>query len=155
MKRTVKSSMAIAPLAAVLCSLTLGSAAMAASPATTPSATPSTSANPSTSSKPAGSPSATARHGLTQAQKDALAAALTTYKAAIQSALDGAHKAIADAQSIRDQAFAAAPKDKNVRNLANQDFKNSSTQIWNAFKSSTAAAKATYDSTISTIKASH
>lgn len=146
MKRTVKSSMAIAPLVAVLCSLTLGSSAMAASPTTT------SSASPSTSPKPVGSPSATTRHGLTQAQKDALAAALTTYKAAIQSALDGAHKAIADAQSIRDQAFAAAPKDKNVRNLANQDFKNSSTQIWDAFKSSTAAAKATYEAAINSIK---
>ena len=75
-----------------------------------------------------------------------------TYKAAIQSALDGAHKAIADAQSIRDQAFAAAPKDKNVRALANSDFKNSSTQIWDAFRSSTAAAKASYEAAINAIK---
>ena len=144
MKRTVKSSMAIVPLAALLCLLTLGSPAMAESPRP--------SAIPSTSPKSSASPSATARHGLSQAQKDALAAALVTYKAAIQSALDGAHKAIADAQSIRDQAFAAAPKDKNVRALANADFARSSTQIWDAFKSSTAAAKATYDSTVNAIK---
>ena len=144
MKRRVTSAMAVLPLATLLCSLTLGSSAMAESPR--PSTTPSTSA------KPVASPSATTRHGLTQAQKDALAAALVTYKAAIQSALDGAHKAIADAQSIRDQAFAAAPKDKNVRALANSDFKNSSTQIWDAFKSSTAAAKASYEAAINAIK---
>jgi len=144
MKRSVKSSMAVLPLAALLCSFPLGSLAMAESPR--PSAIPSTSA------KPVASSSATPRHGLTQAQKDALAAALVTYKAAIQSALDGAHKAIADAQSIRDQALAAAPKDKNVRNLAKQDFKNSSTQIWDAFRSSTAAAKASYEAAINAIK---
>ena len=144
MKRRVTSAMAVLPLATLLCSLTLGSSALAESPR--PSTTPSTSA------KPVASPSATTRHGLTQAQKDSLAAALVTYKAAIQSALDGAHKAIADAQSIRDQAFAAAPKDKNVRALANADFGRSSTQIWDAFKSSTAAAKATYDSTVNAIK---
>jgi len=144
MKRTVKSSMAIVPLAALLCLHTLGSSAMAESP--------THSASPSTSPRSSASPSASTRHGLTQAQKDALAAALVTYKAAIQSALDGAHKAIADAQSIRDQAFAAAPKDKNVRALANSDFKNSSTQIWDAFKSSTAAAKASYEAAINAIK---
>jgi thiol:disulfide interchange protein len=113
---------------------------------------PTHSASPSTSPRSSASPSSSARHGLTQIQRDALATALATYKAAIQSALDGAHKAIADAQSIRDQAFAAAPKDKNVRALANADFARSSTQIWDAFKSSTAAAKATYEAAINTIK---
>jgi len=134
----------VLPIIAVGCSLASASSAGAA---VTSTPSPISSALPSTSASP--------HHGLTQIQKSALAAALATYKSAIQSALDGAHKAIADAQSIRDQAFAAAPKDKNVHALADSDFKNSSTQIWNAFKVSTAAAKQAYESAINAIKATH
>lgn len=92
------------------------------------------------------------KHGLTQAQKDALAAAQTTYKTAVQSALDGANKAVADARSVRDQALAASPQDKNVKALAINDFKSSSTQIWSAFKASVAQAKAAYDAAVAAIK---
>jgi hypothetical protein len=111
--------------------------------------------SPSHSPAPAASPSqgAAKQHGLSAEQKSALQGALATYKAAIKSALDGANKAVADARSIRDQALAAAPQDKNVKNLANSDFKNSLTQIWSAFRTTVAAAKATYDAAASSIKA--
>lgn len=129
--------------------------AHAASPAPTSpaqaSSAPSTAA-PSPSTSGAASPTPK-KHGLTQAQRDALSAAQTTYKSSVQSALDGANKAIADARSIRDQAVVASPKDKNVRALANSDFKNSSIQIWTAFKASVAQAKSTYDAAVASIKA--
>jgi hypothetical protein len=112
-------------------------------------ATPAPSQSPLT----APSHSAPKQHVLTAEQKSALQGALATYKAAIKSALDGANKAVADARSIRDQALAAAPQDKNVKNLANSDFKNSLTQIWSAFRTSVAASKATYDAAASSIKA--
>ncbi len=102
---------------------------------------------------PAPSHSAPKQHVLTAEQKSVLQGALAIYKAAIQSALEGANKAVADARSIRDQAIAAAPQDKNVKNLANSDFKNSLTQIWSAFRTTVAAAKATYDAAASSIKA--
>lgn len=97
-------------------------------------------------------PSIPKKHRLTSDQRAALLAAQTTYKAAVQSALDGAHKAIADAQSIRDQAISASPQDKNVRALAINDFKVSSSQIWSVFRSTVAQAKATFDATVTSIK---
>jgi hypothetical protein len=103
---------------------------------------------------PAPSHSAPKQHVLTAEQKSALQGALATYKAAIKRALDGANKAVADARSIRDQALAAAPQDKNVKNLANSDFKNSLTQIWSAFRTTVAAAKATYQAAEVSIKGS-
>ena len=103
---------------------------------------------------PAPSHSAPKQHGLTAEQKSALHGALATYKAAIKRALDGANKAVADARSIRDQALAAAPQDKNVKNLANSDFKNSLTQIWSAFRTTVATAKATYQAAEVSIKGS-
>ena len=97
-------------------------------------------------------PSTPKKHRLTSDQRAALLAAQTTYKAAVQSALDGAHKAIADAQSIRDQAIAASPQDKNVRAIAINDFKVSSSQIWSVFRSAVAKAKATFDAAVTSIK---
>jgi Spy/CpxP family protein refolding chaperone len=126
--------------------------AVGSTPAPTATSTPAPSTSPSVGG---GQPQNSHKpHGLTADQKAALATALTTYKATVQSALDGANKAIADARSIRDQALAAAPHDNNVRALAFSDFRNSSNQIWSAFKSAVAAAKATYDSTVATIKGS-
>lgn len=126
----------------------------AASPApistTTPSPLASSSPKPHDDASP--KPSVAPQPKLTQQQKIEMANALTAYKATIQSALDGANKAIADARSIRDQALSAAPKDKNVRALAFEDFKRSSTQIWDAFRSSVAAAKTAYDAQVATIK---
>jgi hypothetical protein len=90
--------------------------------------------------------------GPTALQKSAIAAAKITYQASVQSALNGANKAIADARSIRDQALAAAGKDANVRRLANSDFMSSSSQIWSAFKVSVAAAKSAFDTQIASIK---
>ena len=90
---------------------------------------------------------------LSQEQKSAITAAAATHQAAIQGALDGANKAVADARSIRDQAIAMAPKDKSVKALANSEFKKSSDQIWSAFKSNTAAAKAAYEAAVIAIKA--
>jgi len=109
---------------------------------------------PSQSPLTAPSHSASKQHVLTAEQKSALKGALATYKAAIKSALDGANKAVADARSIRDQAIAAAPQDKNVKNLANSDFKNSLTQIWSAFRTTVATAKATYQAAEVSIKGS-
>ena len=117
-----------------------GTSALAASP----------SPSPSPSAKAAHSE--TRIHGLSAAQQAAIAAAKLTYQSAVQSALDGANKAIADARSIRDQALAAAGKDVNVRKLAHSDFMNSSAQIWGVFKTSVAAAKGTFDSTVTAIK---
>lgn len=155
MRLITKSSLAIAPVALLICAAgaPVHAASPSAAPVVSPSASPSAMASSTSKGSPTPSPTQSPRRGLTQAQKDALALALTTYKASIQSALDGAHRAIADAQSIRDQALAAAPKDKNVRSLAFSDFKNTSNQIWSAFKEATGAAKALYDSTVSTIKA--
>jgi hypothetical protein len=115
-----------------------GTSALAASPSPSPSAK--------------AAHSETRIHGLSAAQQAAIAAAKLTYQSAVQSALDGANKAIADARSIRDQALAAAGKDVNVRKLANSDFMNSSAQIWGVFKTSVAAAKGTFDSTVTAIK---
>ncbi len=109
-------------------------------------------ASPSPSAKAKAAHSETRIHGLSAAQQAAIAAAKLTYQSAVQSALDGANKAIADARSIRDQALAAAGKDVNVRKLANSDFMNSSAQIWGVFKTSVAAAKGTFDSTVTAIK---
>jgi len=146
-----------------ICAISAASILSAVAPANFASAVGSTPA-PTAPSTPAPSTSPSAGgvqpqnshkpHGLTADQKAALATALTTYKATVQSALDGANKAIADARSIRDQALAAAPHDNNVRTLAFSDFRNSSNQIWSAFKSAVAAAKATYDSTVAAIKGS-
>ncbi len=115
-----------------------GTSALAASPSPSPSAK--------------AAHSETRIHGLSAAQQAAIAAAKLTYQSAVQSALGGANKAIADARSIRDQALAAAGKDVNVRKLANSDFMNSSAQIWGVFKTSVAAAKGTFDSTVTAIK---
>jgi hypothetical protein len=115
-----------------------GTSALAASPSPSPSAK--------------AAHSETRIHGLSAAQQAAIAAAKLTYQSAVQSALHGANKAIADARSIRDQALAAAGKDVNVRKLANSDFMNSSAQIWGVFKTSVAAAKGTFDSTVTAIK---
>ena len=123
--------------------------AVAASPSpATPSLSPS--------AQPSHSPNPVHTHGImegpTALQKSAIAAAKITYQASVQSALNGANKAIADARSIRDQALAAAGKDANVRRLANSDFMSSSSQIWSAFKVSVAAAKSAFDTQIASIK---
>ena len=112
-----------------------------------------TPANGTSNAPVAGANSPVKKHKLSDTQKSALLAAQNTYKASVQSSLDGANKAIADARSIRDQALAASPQDKNVRALANSDFKSSSTQIWAAFRASVAQAKSTYDAAIAAIKA--
>ena len=141
--------------------LSLSVVTPASSYASSPSATPSASAQATppihqkSQDDSSSHPNPTATHGLTKVQKDAIAAALVIYKAAIQGALDGANKGIADARSIRDQALAAAPRDKNVRSLALADFLTSSHQIWSAFKTSIAAAKSTFDAAVAAIKANH
>lgn len=99
--------------------------------------------------------SAERKHGPTEQEKIALVAAKLAYQSAVKSSLDGANKAIADARSIRDQALAAAGKDANVRKLANSDFLNSSSQIWSAFRTSVAAAKAAYNDQLLAIKNSN
>jgi hypothetical protein len=111
------------------------------------------SANPTASHSV--SPKSRAQNtGLTNAQRSAIERANATYQLAIKGALDGANVAIADARSIRDQAIAAAPTDKNVHNLAISDFKLSTTQIWAAFKRATASARAAHDAAIAAIKSS-
>jgi thiol:disulfide interchange protein len=145
MKSQMRKSVFAVSAASILISVIPASNSYAAD------ATPAPSHSPATS--PLSSQGNSHQHGLTAEQKSALQGALATYKAAIKSALDGANKAVADARSIRDQALAAAPQDKNVKNLANSDFKNSLTQIWSAFRTTVAAAKATYDAAASSIKA--
>ena len=127
--------------------LALSASTLSSSYADSPSATPSATH----ASWPKGSPH---KSGLTLTQRSAIASASAEYQLALKRALDGANVAIASARSIRDQAVAAAPKDKNVQELANSDFKRSTTQIWSAFKSAAAAAKAAYDAAIASIKAS-
>ena len=105
----------------------------------TPSANPSPS---STTQKPV----------LTPQQKSAIAAAATTYKASVQQALEGAHRAVADAKSLLDQELAIAGKDKTLRDLAIANFKKNTAQIWAAFEKSVAQAKVAYTSAVSSIK---
>ena len=89
---------------------------------------------------------------LTPQQKSAIATAATTYKASVQQALEGAHRAVADAKSLLDQELAIAGKDKTLRDLAIANFKKNTAQIWAAFKKSVAEAKGAYTSAVSSIK---
>ena len=139
---------AIVKTGSVICAaLSLSAATLSYSYADSSSATPSATH----ASSPHANPH---KSGLTLTQRSAIAGASADYHLALKRALDGANVAIASARSIRDQAVAAAPKDKNVQELANSDFKRSTTQIWSAFKSAAAAAKAAYDAAIASIKAS-
>ena len=110
-------------------------------PMETPSAAPKPTSSP-TPQKPA----------LTPQQKSAIAAAATIYKASVQQALEGAHRAVADAKSLLDQELSIAGKDKTLRDLAIANFKKNTAQIWAAFKKSVSEAKVAYTSAVSSIK---
>ena len=118
-------------LISILAFALLGNSAFAADQATTPS------------------PSKTK---LTEQQKSQIAAAQAAYKATAQQALDGTNRAIADAKSLKEQAIAAAGKDKALIEMAKADYKKNSAEIWAAFKKTIAEAKATRDAAIAAIK---
>lgn len=78
---------------------------------------------------------------LTQAQKDAIAAANAAFASAKVSAQEGFDRAIADAKALRDQAITDAGTDKAAIKIAQKNFRDFNKTIALALQSALKAAK--------------
>lgn len=122
----------------------------------TPTPTPTATLIPSPSPSPQSTAKAKpAKQILTQAQKDAIAAARLAFSNAKINAQNGFDRAIADAQAIRDQAIAAAGKDKNALSAAGKDYRTSYRAILNAYKADLKNAKSVFQAAIAALKLPH
>lgn len=122
----------------------------------TPTPTPTATLTPSPSPSPQLTAKAKpAKQILTQAQKDAIAAAHLAFSNAKINAQNGFDRAIADAQAIRDQAIAAAGKDKNALSAAGKDYRTSYRAILNAYKADLKNAKSVFQAAIAALKLPH
>jgi len=118
-------------------------------------ATPMASAYAADTATPSAHPSSSPKAEkqlLTQAQKDALAAARSTFSAAKVNAQNGFDRALADAQAIRDQAIAAAGSDQNAIHAARKSFKESYKIILDAYRFDLKNAKANFLSALNAAK---
>lgn len=118
-------------IGAGLCALVLIAGVPTIAYADTASPTPSSTAKPPL------------KHGPSQAQKIAIAAAKSAFAAAKIDAKNGVDRALADAKAVRDQAILAAGTDKNAVAAAKKSYKESVQTIVIAFKTYMANAKAT------------
>ena len=134
----MRRSMYAAFLSAVL--LVSSSATVIAADTATPSAQPSLMAK-------------SVKHVLTQAQKDAIAAARAAFATEKTDAQNGFNRALADARAIRDQAILAAGTDKNAIAIARKAFRDSYRIIMNAYKSDIENAKSSVLKALANAKA--
>ncbi len=109
----------------------------------TPSPTASPAATPQVSAK-----SKPVKQVLTQAQKDAIAAAKLAYSNAKTNAQDGFTRALADAQAIRDQALASAGTDKKAQGAARKAFRDFVVVIQTAYKAALLDAKTIFQAAL-------
>lgn len=89
-----------------------------------------------------------AKQVLTQAQKEAIAAARSAFAAAKTDAQNGFGRALADAQAIRDQSILAAGKDKTALAAARKSYRDSYQIIMNAYKTNMKNAKAAFQAAL-------
>ena len=114
----------------------------------TPSASATSTPTISSKSKPV-------KQVLTQAQKDAIAAARLAYATAKANAQNGFDRAIADAQAIRDQAILVAGTNKNALFAARKDYRSSYRVILNAYRTDLKNAKTIFQNGIAALKLPH
>lgn len=102
---------------------------------------------------PQSSPSGThTRQILTQAQKEAIAAARSAFAAAKSNAQNGFDRALADAQAVRDQAIATAGTDANAIRAAKKDYRDSYKIIYRAYSTNLNNARSILQSALASAK---
>lgn len=145
MKRNYPGGVKMSAKKSVIASIAIASLSIFSPIAIYASPSPTASATPSVHPHPTGIAS---RPALTEAQEDVIAAANTAYALAKANAREGFDRAMADAKAIRDQAIAAAGKNKSEIKVAQRNFHDFYKTISNAYKVALTAAKLTRQSAL-------